>query len=117
MEAKGQKGQDPDDVVTPADVGLLVEEDVFPFLTGKPLRQVDFRPEDPQNEGGFQPFGMIDPAFLQNGVSEPLFQPEKGNQAYAKQNQAPGQPDNGQNRHEIHRKTGRDGDALVIMAP
>lgn len=95
VEAEGRESQNPDNVVPPADVGLLVEEDVFPLLMGQPLRQVNFRPENPQNKGGFQPFCVINPAFLQNGVSKPPFEPDQGNKADSKQNKAPGQPDNG----------------------
>ena len=59
MYAQGEKGQSLDDMVAPANVVLLMEDDVALLLLGQRGGQINFRSEDTHDKGRVDIVGQI----------------------------------------------------------
>ncbi len=60
MDSQRQPRQRPEQVVAPADVGALVEQDVVPLPLGQAGGQVDPGPGQPPHKGGGDVVGQPD---------------------------------------------------------
>lgn len=93
MNAQGQKGHGLEQVITPADVVLLVEEDIplFPLRQGS--GQIYPGAEEPQNKGGVDTVRQIDIALQHHRLRQPAAEAKQGDQAVRRHGSHPRQPD------------------------
>ena len=118
VDAEEQKGQGLDEVVLPADVDLLVAEDIPPLLLGEAQGQVDPGPEKAQDKGGGDPVAFPDVPLPQHRPPEPLPEAQVGEDAVGQQKDKARLPDQVPDlQPKLHRvggsRRGGRGQALV----
>ena len=93
VDRQGQPGQDLGAVVPPAQVGLLVEEDVGPVGHIQPCGEVDPGPEEAADEGGGDLVGLVHPWLHPHRLGHLPPQPPVGEGSPQQADPAPGGPD------------------------
>ena len=96
VDRKGQKGQHLDDMVSTADVGALMEQDIPPGVPAQAQGEVDFGREEAQHKGGVHPVALPGAVRGADGGGQPPPQAQPGHQAPQPQRQHAQNPDDGQ---------------------
>ena len=96
VERQSQKGQHLDDVVSTADVGALMEQDIPPGVPAQAQGEVDFGWEEAQHKRGVHPVALPGTVRGADGGGQPPPQAQPGQQAPQPQRQYPQCPDGGQ---------------------